>query len=295
MKTAVLILLSSVPAFANTDTSGVNWPRASLPAPVTAAANLAIDGVALESQSSGPKRFKVLVDIGHGGHDFGAAGHHGVLEKEVCLRIGRQVRLRLLRLAKLYDFPMEVRLTREQDSFLGLRKRVEVANDWQADLFVSVHANSSPAKRARGFEVYFLSNEATDADASRVAQQENGENLEKPISKGILSILSDLRTNNHILESSRFAESVYAALAERLRPNGRGVRQAPFTVLHGTQMPALLIEVGYLTNPEDAESLVKAAHQQKVATGISEGVLGFALRMRRLGKSLPIAVGNRST
>jgi len=232
-----------------------------------------------------PEKIRVVLDAGHGGHDVGAQIGHSIREKEICLRIAKMTQSRLERLAKLQDVPMEITLSRSDDHFVPLRERARLANDWGADLFVSVHANSSPVQRARGFEVYFLSNEATDAEASRVARKENQEPMQ-PLSAGILSILSDLQTNAHILESSRFAEVVYASLAERARPNGRGVRQAPFTVLAGTQMPALLVEVGYLTNPEEAQWLTRATYQNKLASGIAEGILNAAMR-RRKPRSLP--------
>ncbi len=242
-----------------------------------------------------PKKFKVLVDVGHGGHDFGAPGFHGVMEKELCLRVATHVKARLDRSARLADFPIEVQLTRNADHFVPLRDRAKRANDWGADLFVSIHANSSPAPRARGFEVYFLSNEASDAEASRIARQENAETETPNLSPGVLSILSDLKTNTHILESSRFAESVYASLAALLRPNGKGVRQAPFAVLSGTQMPALLIEIGYLTHAEEAAALARPAYQNRIATGIAEGVLGFALQMRRISRSGAVRPANKRT
>ncbi len=259
-------------------TTSINWP------------GLPSNTRPLVPKAVFPKRFKVMVDVGHGGHDLGAVAPLGMIEKEVCLRIATEVRSRLERIARLSDFPIEVKLSREADHFISLKDRSKEANDWGADLFISVHANSSPAPKARGFEVYFLA-DATDADAQRVAKQENNDSSQR-VPSGILSILSDLKTNTHILESSRFAESVYTALAERLRPNGKGVRQAPFAVLSGTAMPALLIEVGYLTHPEEAVALSKKVYQHRVAAGIAEGVLDYALRIRRIGRS-PVA--NRRT
>lgn len=271
-------------------TTSINWPRLQTPKPekviVASTATPAPGPVFAPAPPRVPeqKRFKVMVDVGHGGHDFGAPGHFGILEKDLCLKIAGFVKMRLERAANLADFPMEVVLSREMDGFIALRDRVKQANRWGADLFVSIHANSSPVARARGFEVYFLSNEASDADASRIARQENLETNSAPLSAGVMSILSDLQTNSHILESSRFAESVYTSLAGMLRPNGKGVRQAPFTVLHGTQMPALLIEVGYLTNAEEARSLMRTGYQHRIASGVADGVLNFALQMRRLSR-----------
>jgi N-acetylmuramoyl-L-alanine amidase len=256
-------------------TTSVNWPRLAentKPAVVPRAVS--------------PRLFRVMVDVGHGGHDLGAVAQEGIVEKEVCLRIATEVRSRLERIARLSDFPIEVKLSRDSDYFIGLKDRTKEANDWGADLFISVHANSSPAPRARGFEVYFLANDATDAEAQRVAKQENTDATQR-VASGVLSILSDLKTNSHILESSRFAESVYTALAEKLRPNGKGVRQAPFAVLSGTAMPALLIEVGYLTHPEEAAALSRKSYQHRVAASIAEGVLDYALRVRRIGRLPP--------
>lgn len=253
-------------------TTSVNWPRL--------AENTKR---AVVPRAVFPNRFKVMVDVGHGGHDLGAVAQLGVVEKEVCLRIATEVRSRLERIARLSDFPIEVKLSREADHFISLKDRTKEANDWGADLFISIHANSSPVPKARGFEVYFLA-DATDAEAQRVAKQENS-GFSQAVPSGVLSILSDLKTNSHILESSRFAESVYTALAEKLRPNGKGVRQAPFAVLSGTSMPALLIEVGYLTHPEEAVALSKRTYQQRVASSIAEGVLDYALRMRRIGRT----------
>lgn len=276
-------------------TTAVNWPvlrTRAVPKPVAVAEAPPV----VTPVVAAAKPFRVMVDAGHGGHDFGAPGQFGAAEKEICLRIAANVKARLERAANLADFPLEVQLSRATDRFIGLRDRVRQANEWGADLFVSVHANSSPVPRARGFEVYFLSNEATDAEASRVARQENTESATAPLSPGILSILTDLKTNTHILESSRFAENVYGSLASLLRPNGKGVRQAPFTVLSGTQMPALLIEVGYLTNAEEAQALGRASYQYRIASGISDGILGFALRMRRLSSAPTIMrLGKRTT
>jgi N-acetylmuramoyl-L-alanine amidase len=234
------------------------------------------------------------VDVGHGGYDFGASGHFGILEKQICLSIAARVKASLERAAKMADFGLQVRLSRESDHFISLRDRARVANEWGADLFLSIHANSSPVARARGFEVYFLSNEATDAEATRVAKQENAE-ATTGLSSGVLSILSDLQTNVHILESSQFAEVVYTALSERLRANGRGVRQAPFSVLSGTQMPALLIEVGYLTNEEETRLLMASSYQRRVASALAKGVLDFALRQRRFSRTGSAALGKKRT
>src|SRR5690606_11690624 len=135
-------------------TTSINWPKVS--GPVVKEVTEVPRPTAIPEAL---KKFRVMVDVGHGGHDLGAPGHYGVLEKNICLAIARQAKSRLERIAKLQDFPIEVKLSRETDTFISLRDRVKQANQWGADLFISIHANSSPVERARGFEVYFLANE----------------------------------------------------------------------------------------------------------------------------------------
>jgi N-acetylmuramoyl-L-alanine amidase len=224
-----------------------------------------------------PRRpIRVVVDAGHGGKDLGAAGG-GLVEKALTLRISELVTRSLDRYQRRNDFPLEIRMSRDADVFLPLRERARFANDWAADLFVSIHANSSEFVRARGFEVYFLDQNAADSPAAaRLAAAEGGVAL----NPGVLSMLSDAQTALHVDESSRFAETVFQSMSLSLRPNGRGVHQAPFTVLSGTQMPSLLIEVGYLTNPDDARKLNKGTYLKRIANAISAGIVEFAMHLR---------------
>jgi len=221
---------------------------------------------------------RIMVDAGHGGRDLGASGHFGTVEKDITLRISELVRRALQRHAALSADALDVRLTRDKDVFLPLRERARAANDWQADLFVSIHANSSDYAKAHGFEVYFLNGGQIDADVKRLVKQENDE----PLNPGVLSILSDAEVNLHVNESSRFAETVFQAMSLSLRPNGRGVHQAPFTVLSGTRMPALLIEVGYLTNRDEAQKLKKGSYLKRIANAIGGGVIEFASQLRKV-------------
>lgn len=218
---------------------------------------------------------RVVIDPGHGGRDYGARGTNGLVEKALCLKLGHLVKKQLERMGKFRDQPVEVRLTREEDRYLALRDRVKAANDWGADLFVSIHGNSADVEMARGFEVYFLSIDGTDRAARKLARLEN-ETEPEPIKSDVLSILSDVQATNHVNESSAFAESVFRAMASRLRANGRGVRQAPFAVLTGTTMPALLLEVGYLTHDAEARNLARLPYLKRLASGISAGILEFA-------------------
>lgn len=231
-----------------------------------------------------PVTFKILIDPGHGGKDLGAQGLWGISEKELCLKMGHFVARSIERQTRqlFLERPIEVELTRERDTYLTLKERVQAANSWGADLFVSLHANSSPVRKARGFEVYFLNSEATDEEATKLARVENAEH-DKPLKADVFSILSDVQANQHINESSFFAETLFSNMASRALSRARAVRQGPFTVLHGTTMPAILIEMGYVTNESDALNLTKDNYLKSLASAISAGIIEFALKRRRLG------------
>ncbi|MFM8268682.1 MAG: N-acetylmuramoyl-L-alanine amidase [Pseudomonadota bacterium] len=227
-------------------------------------------------------RLKIMIDPGHGGKDDGAAGRHGIREKNISLNLAKKVKREVERLAKTQGYPVELQLTREEDVFVPLKERARMANAWGADLFVSVHLNSSPVSKARGFEVYFLSPEASDPETEHLALKESEGQL--PSSKDdVLSILSDVRTTFHMNESAQFAEEMFSSISRSVLSNGRGVRQGPFTVLHGTNMPALLVEVGYVTHPEESRLLTKEPYLKRLASAISSGIIEFGLRTRKLG------------
>lgn len=227
-------------------------------------------------------RLKIMIDPGHGGKDDGAAGRFGIREKTVSLNLAKKVKREIERMAKLQDYPLELSLTREDDTFIPLKERARLANSWGADMFVSIHLNSSPVSKARGFEVYFLSPEASDPETERLALKESEGQL--PTGKDdVLSILSDVRTTFHTNESSKFAEEMFSSISRSVLSNGRGVRQGPFTVLHGTNMPAILVEVGYVTHPEESRLLTKEAYLKRLASAISSGIIEFGLRTRKLG------------
>lgn len=230
----------------------------------------------------GPKPFRILLDAGHGGKDLGAIGHFSIQEKDYALRMADLVRRELEREKNRRGFALEVKLSREIDSFLGLRERANLANEWGADVFVSLHLNSSPVAKARGFEVYFLSAEASDAEAARLAHAENSEKQTSRVPSTVLSILSDAQTSQHVTASSFFAETMFQAISKKVRSNGRGVRQGPFTVLAGTSMPSVLIELGYLSNPEEAQQLTSFSYLKRLAGAISTGIIEFALQKKRL-------------
>lgn len=224
--------------------------------------------------------FRVFIDPGHGGKDTGAVGPRGMNESGLCLKIAKRVQVELLKAGKYRKANFEVMMSRQGDEFLSLKDRYLAANTWDADLFVSIHANSSPSAKPRGFEVYFLSSEASDETARHVVSKENAGETKKD--SLVNSILADSRTAFHVRESSSFAESVFGGMSRSIRPNVRAVRQGPFTVLAGTEMPAVLVEVGYLSHLGEAMLLTKEPYLNRVASAISSGIIEFFVSSRRL-------------
>ncbi|MGD8992557.1 MAG: N-acetylmuramoyl-L-alanine amidase [Desulfobacterales bacterium] len=214
---------------------------------------------------------RVVIDPGHGGKDFGAPGYlRGVHEKTVVLQIAK-------RLAKKIksELGLEVLLTRTSDRFLTLEERTAFANTKSADLFISIHTNASRDRRAYGLETYFL-NLATDEEAIRVAAMENATST-KNISD-LQKILFDLMQNAKINESSRLAAHVQSAMVGHLRNKrytrvkSKGVKQAPFYVLLGAQMPSILIETAFISNPRECKRLVNPKFQERIAEGVVQGI-----------------------
>ena len=214
---------------------------------------------------------RIVIDPGHGGRDFGAPGYlRGVHEKDVVLQISR-------RLAKMVrkELKCEVFLTRNSDRFLTLEERTAIANTKNADLFISIHTNSNKDRRAFGIETYFL-NLATDEDAIRVAAMENATS-KKNISD-LQTILLDLMQNAKINESSRLAGHVQGFVVKHLknkrytRIKDKGVKQAPFYVLIGAQMPAILFETSFISNPRECKRLINPKYQQRLCEAIVLGI-----------------------
>ncbi len=211
---------------------------------------------------------RVVVDAGHGGKDPGAIGPSGILEKDLALAIARQLARRL----RLEGF--DVYLTRDSDVFLTLEERTAFANKKKADLFVSVHMNAHRDQSIQGIETYFL-NLTTDASAIEVAARENA-TTSKSISD-LQFIINDLMLNSKINESSRFASCIHkcvmsSALNNGYRGRDLGVKQAPFYVLLGAQMPSILVELGFITNSNDSSLLQNDSHQSTLIDGIAKGI-----------------------
>lgn len=226
--------------------------------------------------SGPPPVRRIVIDPGHGGKDTGAKGPHGLLEKEVALDIAK-------RLAKLLRDRMSVEaiLTRDEDVFLELPERTAIANARNADLFISIHLNASPQPAARGVETYVLNlSNSHDQKALAIAARENGVSL-KRLNDWEL-ILQDKQIDVKKEESLSLAKSVQKAMVEQLgrryqvAHHAEGVRQGPFWVLYGAQMPSILAEVSFITNPSEAKRLKGEKYRQEVAEALFRGIQAYA-------------------
>jgi N-acetylmuramoyl-L-alanine amidase len=216
---------------------------------------------------------KVVLDAGHGGHDPGAKSPEGIREKRINLEITLALADALRRRTDV-----EVMLTRSDDTFLPLGKRTAMANASGADMFVCVHANGAYRRSATGFEVYFLSLTSSDQRAADLAALENGgEALPTGPGEGddLNMILQDMIRTEHLAASERLAVAMQARLDLAMNLENRGVKQAPFYVLAGAQMPAVLVEVGFVTNPEEARLLIDPANQKRIVDALVEAILFY--------------------
>ncbi len=220
----------------------------------------------------------IVLDPGHGGKDPGASWR-GVKEKDLVLDIAK--RLKPLLEKKL---GCKVLLTRNRDVFLPLEDRTALANTHDADLFISLHLNAAPSHRLSGVETYFL-NLASDDESMRVAARENA-TTERSISD-LQVILNDLMLNSKINESNRLARSLQKGLLKEMRTSWRvrdlKVKQAPFYVLIGARMPAVLVELGFITNPTEHQRLTKSTYRERLAEGIADGVAAYAKQLKGQG------------
>jgi N-acetylmuramoyl-L-alanine amidase len=235
----------------------------------------------LESQPSGDLRV-ITLDPGHGGAENGATGPSGLMEKDVTLSIAR--RLRTLLENRL---GVQVVFTRSDDRNIPLDERTEIANNNKSDLFISIHANASPRHNARGSSVYFLSYQASDEESRRVAASENAPFSRRvvPEDRDLEFILWDMAQAAYLTESAIFAEILLEELVgDAGEGNNRGIKQAPFRVLMGATMPAVLVEVAFITNAEEEKLLRSESYLDDLAESIYRGVLRYKERYeRRLG------------
>lgn len=244
-------------------------PISTIPEPVPRGPHL-VQTLPPEAKGRRVQVRRVIVDPGHGGADVGRQGVNGLLEKDVALAIS----LELKRVLERRD-DLEVVLTREQDQAVGLVERTELANREGGDLLISIHLNGWYDAAAEGVETYFLSPAKTEWDAS-VARAENAS---VAAAEDLDFILWDLVQNVYIQESATLAEAVQARLSSDLGLHNRGVKQAGFRVLVGAFMPAILVEVGFLSNPGDAKRLADRDFHRDVARALADAVLDFRARM----------------
>jgi N-acetylmuramoyl-L-alanine amidase len=218
----------------------------------------------------------VVIDAGHGGDDDGARGAAGLYEKVLVLDIAKRLA------EKLRESGLAVVMTRSDDSFVPLEERTSIANDARGHLFLSIHANASRDRDVRGIETFFLALSASDDHSKNVAQRENDAfpkqtGPAKRSADPLVAIIGDLITGEHMEESNEFARLAQAALTGEAAL-ARGVKQAPFVVLEGVQMPAALVEIGFLTNPLDEKKLHASSERERIAGALLSAALEFGRR-----------------
>ena len=220
----------------------------------------------------GLKIGRIVIDPGHGGHDTGTIGPDGLQEKDLVLEVGR-------RLGKLLETRLgaEVVYTRKDDTFIPLETRTAIANQQRADLFISIHANSSQDPAARGVETYYL-NFTSSPEALEVAARENAVS-EKSIYE-LQDLVKKIALKEKIEESREFAgdvqESLHSGLAAKSPAiRNRGVKKAPFIVLIGANMPSILAEISFVSNPADEHRLETSEYRQRIAESLYRGIAKY--------------------
>lgn len=235
----------------------------------------------------------IVIDPGHGGKEVGAIGPGGLVEKDVTLAVARKLAASLA--AKT---GARVVLTREDDSLVSLDQRTAIANQYQADLFLSVHMNAAVTKGAKGSETYFLSLEASDELAKRAAETENAAAASHSASPtaDLNLILWDLAQQQYLHESSKFATAIQEEMNAATGVQNRGVKQAPFKVLVGATMPAALVEVGFISNPEEETKLQSDEFQDMMVDALTRAVQRYKSDYEtRIGIAQPAAPAPATT
>lgn len=239
-----------------------------------------IDVLFGQEQAVAEKRFaitnikKVIIDAGHGGYDPGAIGKSGVREKDINLDIA----LRLNKLLK--DSGVEVVMTRSTDNFVSLERRVEIANRSKADIFISIHGNANRAKSLNGFEVYYISPNVSNARRAQVNADNAILDLDRSsyehMTKNLRGILWDMIYTQSRAESVELAQDICRSVGRDLDTKVLGIKGAGFFVLKGASMPAVLVEVGFLSNREEERLLGNSYYRQQIAETIASGITNYA-------------------
>jgi N-acetylmuramoyl-L-alanine amidase/type II secretory pathway predicted ATPase ExeA len=225
------------------------------------------------ARALGLKISRIAIDPGHGGYDTGTTGPLGLLEKDLCLNVA----LRLGQLIEENIAGAKVVFTRTDDRHVSLEERTAIANSANADLFISIHANSSLIREARGAETYYLSLAASQ-ESRELAERENA--LARSSLHDLPELIKQITRNDKIAESKLFAVDIQNALSQRLQlvnqsETNRGVKQAPFIVLTGAHMPAVLSEISFVSNTSDERLLLESGQRQRVAEGLYRGVAAY--------------------
>jgi N-acetylmuramoyl-L-alanine amidase len=258
------------------------------------------DGQSTLTRALGLKIGRIVIDAGHGGHDTGTIGPTGLMEKDLCLDVA-------LRLGKIIQQKLpgaDIVFTRADDTFIPLEDRTRIANEAKADLFLSIHANSSPDHGARGIETYYL-NMKGSPEAMAVAARENA--VSQQGIHDLEEVVKKIARTEKIDESRELAEDVQDSLSKRIQKTtkpvkNRGVRKAPFVVLIGADMPSILTEISFLSNPADEQLLKKPEYRQRMAEGLYQGVSDYLQSMNSMavngtakpGRLAPVAAVEQS-
>jgi len=220
--------------------------------------------------------WRVAIDAGHGGKDPGAIGRGGIQEKKVVLNIARRVRDRLE--AK----GLKVIMTRDRDEFVTLERRTEIASRERVDLFVSIHANASPSSGVRGVEIYSL----RDLDSKEKREEQRSRNLDllcRDLSmdhsnSSLRRVIGDMLYDYKREESQKAASALSRGLAQAMDTSSRGTKEAGFFVLRNTLVPAVLVEVGFLSNMREARQLSMSSYQEKIADILADNIVNYLSR-----------------
>jgi N-acetylmuramoyl-L-alanine amidase len=227
------------------------------------------DGTRSLVRSLGLKLSRVVIDAGHGGHDTGSIGPGGYTEKEFVLDVATRLQQLIVK-----ELGADVVMTRTDDNFVPLETRTALANQHQADLFISLHANSSRVSSVRGVETYFLSFSSSRENVE-IATRENAAS-ERSIHE-LQDLVKKIMLQDKVDESKELAQHIQRAMAARKGAGmDRGIKQAPFIVLIGANMPSILAEVAFISNPQE-ETLIKSPQtRQAIAEALFEGVRSYA-------------------
>jgi N-acetylmuramoyl-L-alanine amidase len=280
----------AAPAPVTQATQGTHASQAASPAPVRSAAAVVAPAPVAEPMEKRHAVCRIVIDPGHGGKDPGAQGPNGIVEKAINLTMAQDLADAL----RAQDY--EVLLTRTDDSFVPLADRAALANKYHADLFISLHCNASLSSQLHGFEVYFLSEYASDPHASAVAQMENAplalEDKPAQASPHVQRLLRSLAKNVNINASSELGTLIDRQVTRRLSESDLGVKQAAFYVLRGAEMPAILIEMAFLSNRSDERALRREAFRRRMVEAIVAGIQEYDRRHQRASKQASRRVRN---